>query len=146
MPVGERVDPYAGFRFRVEIEGIVVAGFSEVSGLALEVGFEDFTEGGVNGFTHRLPRATRHPALVLKRGLTDSDALWSWQRKAQVSKARIERRTVRIFILDSQGNEKTSWRCLQAYPVTWRGPEFDGELSRVAFESIELAHCGIERS
>jgi hypothetical protein len=31
MPVGERKDPYRNFRFLLEIDGIVQAGFSEVT-------------------------------------------------------------------------------------------------------------------
>jgi hypothetical protein len=33
MPVAERKDPYLSFRFLVEIRGLIVGGFSEVSGL-----------------------------------------------------------------------------------------------------------------
>ena len=37
MAVALRIDPYLGFRFLVEIEGLLVAGFSEVSGLQAEI-------------------------------------------------------------------------------------------------------------
>lgn len=42
----ERKDPYRGFRFRVEIEGIIAGGFSEVSGLQVETQVEEHREGG----------------------------------------------------------------------------------------------------
>ncbi len=41
MSVGDRQDPYLGCRFLVEIEGLIVAGFSELSGLQVEVGTEE---------------------------------------------------------------------------------------------------------
>ena len=33
----EMEDPYLGFRFHVELEGVIVAGFSEVHGLGVEL-------------------------------------------------------------------------------------------------------------
>ena len=54
-------DPYGGFRFRVEILGLQVGGFSEISGLDREVTLEDFREGGVNGHTHKLATVTKYP-------------------------------------------------------------------------------------
>ena len=59
--------PYQTFNFAVEIEGLLVGGFTEVSGLESEVEVEEYREGGVNGFVHKLPvrtkfalRRTRH--------------------------------------------------------------------------------------
>ena len=49
MPLAARADPYLGFRFLVEIEGLIVGGFSEVSGLQAETEFEEVREGGVAG-------------------------------------------------------------------------------------------------
>ena len=78
---GINKDPYASFRFRAEIDGLQVSGFSEVTGLALETDVETFREGGVNFHEQQLPGPTKFPSrLVLKRGLADADALWSWYR------------------------------------------------------------------
>ena len=38
MATGTRVDPYRGFNFLVEIDGITQAGFQEVSGLDASTG------------------------------------------------------------------------------------------------------------
>ena len=146
MPVGERSDPYRNFRFKVEIDGLVVGGFSEVSGLHQEVETEDYFEGGVNGYAHKLPKAVKYPNLVLKRGITDADNLWEWQRSVGKKQTKIDRKTIRIIMLDSEGKEKLAWRCLKAYPVKWGGPDLKGDANTVAMESLELSHCGIERS
>ena len=146
MALGDRVDPYLGYRFGVEIEGLIVGGFSEASGLQVEVQTEDYQEGGVNDYTHKLPKAVKHPNLVLKRGITDADALWKWQLSVGKPRTKIERKTIRIILLDGEGRDKISWRCLQAYPVKWTGPELKGNGSSVALESLELTHCGIERT
>jgi phage tail-like protein len=146
MALGDRTDPYLSYRFGIEIEGLIVGGFSEASGLEVEVETEDYQEGGVNDYTHKLPKTVRHPCLVLKRGITAADALWKWQRSVGKPSTKIDRKTIRIILMDGQGQEKISWRCLQAYPVKWVGPELKGYGNSVAFESVELAHCGIERT
>jgi phage tail-like protein len=146
MALGDRADPYLGYRFGIEIEGLIVGGFSEVSGLQVVVETEDYQEGGVNDYTHKLPKAINYPSLVLKRGITDADVLWKWQRSIGKLRTKIERKTVRIILLDGEGREKISWRCLHAYPVKWTGPELNASRNSVAFETLELAHCGIERT
>jgi phage tail-like protein len=139
-----RLDPYAGFAFLVEIDGLLVGGFSEVTGLQVETEVEEYREGGVNEFVHRLPGPTRHPSnLVLKRGLTDVDALWSWHQ--EVVRGRVERRNGTIYLLDRQRAPAMWWDFLDAYPVKWSGPELRAESSAVAAETVELAHRGIHR-
>ena len=146
MAVGERKDPYVGFRFRVEIEGFVMGGFSEASGLQVEVETEDYNEGGANGFTHKLPKLRKYPNVILKRGLTDSDALWKWLHSVGTKGSSIERKMVRLILLDNEGKEKITWRCLRAYPVKWSGSDFKADSGNLAVETLELAHCGIERA
>jgi phage tail-like protein len=143
MAIGTRTDPYLGCRFLVEIEGLVVGGFSELTGLQVEVGTEDYEEGGVNDYIHKLPKGTRHPNLILKHGMTDGDTLWRWHQ--QMVRGRAPRRTVRVILLDERGTEKIAWRCLKACPLKWEGPDFRADLASLAIESLELAHCGIER-
>ena len=45
--LGVRLDPYQGYNFLIEIEGILAGGFSECSGLTVETEFFEFREGGV---------------------------------------------------------------------------------------------------
>ena len=37
MAVGDRVDPYLSFNFLLEIGGVTIGGFTEVSGLQVEI-------------------------------------------------------------------------------------------------------------
>lgn len=141
------VDPYAGFRFLVEIDSLVAAGFSEVSGLEMEMSTEEYEEGGVNWFTHKLPGRVSHPNLVLRRGVTDSLELWDWiQGTVQnVENGTVERRNVRVIVLDSIGEESRRWEFLRAYPIKWTGPEFSAGDGSVAIEALELVHEGLAR-
>jgi phage tail-like protein len=144
MSVGKRKeDPYLNFRFLLEIDGLIRGGFSEVSGLQVEVDTEDYQEGGVNDFVHKLPKGARHQNLVLKRGMTDSGVLWKWHE--DVINGKIEFKSGRIIILDYEGTEKVHWRFKDAFPVKWVGPDFRADGNNVAIETLELIHKGFQR-
>jgi phage tail-like protein len=136
--------PYLSFRFLVEIQGLIVGGFSEVTGLQAETEVETIEEGGVNDYVHRFPKKTKYPNLVLKRGITDSDALWKWHQ--EVVGGKISRKSGFIILVDSEGNEKWRWHFVQAYPVKWAGPDLKADSSAVAVESLELVHNGITKA
>lgn len=143
MSTGERTNPYLGFRFLVEIDALIVAGFSSVSGLEITLETEDVEEGGVNTHTHTLPKRFDYPNIELERGLTDSTELLEWVQA--VRNGDIDRRNGRIVVLDSQGKESWGWEFHGAYPVTWSGPDLNAEQSEVAIERLELTHRGITR-
>jgi phage tail-like protein len=134
-------DPYASFRFRVEIDGLVVSSFNEVTGLAFETNVETFRQGGENSHEVQLAGPTKFPSrLVLKRGVADADQLWSWYQ--EVMRGLIKRRKVTIVLLDHANEHSRQWAFRDAYPVKWSGPEFRASTAEVAFESIELVHKG----
>jgi phage tail-like protein len=136
-------DPYAGFRFRVEILGLEVGGFTEVAGLERTVEFEDFREGGVNDHTHKLATVTKYPNLSLKRGLADAVELWQWHQ--DVVNGKIARRQVNVLLMDVAGQDTWRWVVEQAYPVKWSGASLNSSGSAVFVESVELVHNGITR-
>src|SRR5437870_5655157 len=97
------LDPYGGFRFRVEILGLQVGGFTQVSGLDREVQVDDFREGGVNDYTHKLAGNTKYTNLTLRRGIADATELWQWHQ--DVVDGKIERRQVNVVLIDAGGKE-----------------------------------------
>ena len=143
MATGDRRDPYGAFRFHLEIDSVIVAGFSEVSGLTVETEVEERSEGGVNDQVHTFAKGTKHPRLVLKHGLTDSDALWSWHQ--EVVAGRIARQSGRILLFDSAGEEKWRWTFEGAFPVKWTGPDLRADSNAVTFETVELVHRGLQK-
>jgi phage tail-like protein len=141
-PLPRGSEPYLGFRFLVEIRGLIVAGFTEVSGLSAEVETTKYREGGRNGFEHELPGPAHFSRLVLKRGLTDIDNLWDWAKA--VRGGTITRRNGSIILGgDSVLHGIQRWNFEGAYPVKWTGPELRADSATVAFESIELVHTGL---
>jgi phage tail-like protein len=139
-----RQDPYPSFRFSVEIDNIIVASFSEVRGLQIEVETEPYREGGVNDFEHAFPKGIKYEHLVLKRGIAGFSALdifYYWY--LSVMNGIIVRKIVTVILMDSAGNERRRWSFKGAYPVKWTGPELKADSNTIAIESIELVHQGI---
>lgn len=144
MALGGRTDPYLAFNFLVEIDGLVVGGFTEVSGLQVEIETQDYREGGLNAYIHKLAGPTRYPSnLTLRHGLADADALWSWLQ--DVAQGTLQRRNGSIVLLDDTGQEALRWNFTEAYPVRWTGPSLRADSSAVAVETLELAHHGLAR-
>ena len=143
MTTAKKPYPYPSFRFRVEINGITVAQVAEVTGLQLETGTEPYEEGGVNDFVHQLPKRTKYQNITLKRGITDLDEMWRWHQ--DVVGGKFERKSGAIVLVDSAGEDKWRWNFKEAFPVKWAGPELRANSNTVAFESIELAHHGINK-
>lgn len=145
MAIANRTDPYHSFNFLIEIKGLVVGGFSEVTGLQMEVEIQDYREGGENGFIHKLWGPTRYTSnLVLKRGLTDMDTLWRWCH--EVAQGIINRRDLSIILLDDVREEKARWNFAGAYPMRWTGPELRAGTAAVALETLELVHQGFSKA
>lgn len=140
--LGIRFDPYLQFNFLVAVEGMLVGEFSQVSGIGSEVEFEEYQEGGVNDYTHKLPTRAKYPQnLVLERGLTDFDFLWAWHH--DIVNGKFERKNGTIFLLDRYRIPATWWNFTDAYPVKWTGPQLQASSNAIAVESVELAHHGL---
>lgn len=139
---GVRYDPYLAFNFLVEIDGLVVGGCSEVSGLNSEVEVQEVREGGLNSYVHLLPgRVQRVASLVLRHGLTANDALWQWHQELRHGK--IERKNGAVHLLDTQRNSVLWWEFHSALPIKWSGPDLRADTATVAFASVELVHQGL---
>ena len=144
MPYEKRF-PYVSYKFLVEIDSSIVATFSEASGLQVETETEEYQEGGVNGFRHRLPKSSKHGALVLKRGLTDDDKLWKWHQ--DVVQGKVQRRPLALILWDEKtSNQVWRWDFKDVFPVKWGGPELKADGNAVAVETLELAHNGFVRA
>lgn len=139
-----RTDPYKNFRFLVEIDQVVQAGFSDCSGLGISVEVIQYREGGDVATVRKLPGKVTYPDIVLKWGVTDSRELYDWH--FEVVQGTVERRPVSIILIGDDGEEKVRWNLYDAWPSVWKGPDFSGLGKDVAIESLTLVCERIERA
>lgn len=143
MP-GDRIDPYRNFRFRVELEGLEQAGFSEVTGFEASMDVIEYREGNEVTTPRKLPGLTKYGNITLKWGATDSIELYEWIQECV--EGTIERKTITIIALDEEGQDVATWQVIEAWPIRYTAPSFNGTGNEVAFEMIEFAHEGMTRT
>jgi phage tail-like protein len=134
-------DPYLGFNFFVEWNGIIHAGFQECSGLDSTQSASEYREGTDPLTTRKLPGLISYSNITLKRGLTNNDELWQWRQN--LMKGKKDRRQISIVLLDDTGEEKVRWNLTNCWPVTWTGPSLSASGNDAAVETLELAHEGV---
>ncbi len=134
--------------FVVEIDGLPVGRFTEVEGLEVSVEVEEFAEGGMNGFSHKLPTRITYPNLVLKRGVTWENSLFVWFEETEVvgaaAKGKVSRATLGITMISGTGSRLRSWIAHDAIPVRWTGPSLANSQDEVPTEELEVAHHGFD--
>ena len=141
--MAERSDPAPQYSFLVEIDGIAGASFLEVAGLESAIDVVEYREGNEKSLTVRkLPGLAKFPNVTLKRGVTTDRALWDWHK--QCATGAVQRRAVRIVLLDRAAKPVRAWKLHAAWPAKYCGPVLNAAASEVAIETIELAHEGID--
>ena len=139
---GLRDDPYFGFNFHVEIQGLIAGGFTGVSGLSITTEIEEIRQGGVNDRSYKLPKQSSYSDLRLMRGLADVDMLWPWYQDVVAGK--IQRRNGTIYLMSRASIPVMYWNFYQAYPIAWEGPSFDAASNTVLTTAITLVHEGLD--
>jgi phage tail-like protein len=140
--------PYRKFSFEVElVDGPTVGGFAKVSGLTMQMETQEYSEGGVNDYVHKLPGQYKHENLVLENGMVDQRVLFDWIEEIRNGETPTEEARSNVEILLRSGYKKKSrwgFEVFDAYPVQWDGPEFraDETTGEAATQSLELAHRG----
>ena len=128
--------PHANFNFRVEIDGITVAEFSEVSGLGASIDVIEYRTGG-DPTIRKLPGTARTDNLVLRRGIDANHELWDWFK--QTRDGQLQRRDGVVILHDAAGDAVRRWEFLGAWPIRYEGPSLDASKNEVAIETLELA-------
>jgi len=139
-----RKDPYRGYNFKLEIDGISRAGFRECSGLDATSDAADYREGTDKAYSlGKLAGESKYAVIILKRGITDDHSLWDWRKK--VTDGRIERKNLSVVLMSS-GKEKIRWDFTNAWPTKWTGPSFNANANEVAVETLEIVHEGVTKA
>jgi phage tail-like protein len=102
--------------------------------------FEEYKEGGVNGFVHKLPIITKHPNLVLKKGMTDSNTMYKWYK--DVTNGNIRPSQISVILFDNLKNVVKRWTFQNAFPIKWSASSFNSTSNSLEIETVEIVHQG----
>lgn len=144
MPIGE--DALGNYAWQVEVDGITLAQFKEVSGLSAEIQVIEHKENKPGGIPviKKLPGARKWGDVTLKRGKTDDAGWWKWIKEVQDGKIDAARRNASVVLYDYERGEKARWNILNAWPSKVSIGSLQAGGSEVAIEECTLVHEGLE--
>lgn len=140
-----RIDPFRNFRFRVEIDGITTAAFSEATVPDTTVDAVEYREGTDATHQRKLSGLTKYGNVTLKKGITDSLDLYQWHTSVVASGALGARKNVSLILVDEEGNDKARWDIVEAWPTKYDPSDFSAKGNEVMIETLELVNEGVSR-
>lgn len=133
-----RKDPYRGYRFRVEIDGIVQAGFADATIPDSTTDSVDYREGTDPTHSRKLSTQTKYGTVSLKWGLTDSMELYDWRKEVVEKGAQGARKNLSLVLIDEEGNDQARWNVMEAWPTKYDSSDFSAKGNEVVVESLDL--------
>jgi phage tail-like protein len=142
-----RQDPLRKFRFRLEIDGLQQAAFSEVTIGDLSSDPIEYREGDEPTTVRKLSGLTKYANVTLKWGVTDSLELADWHQQIVGAATPLEqiRKTVVIRVQDEAGADRAAFEITRAWPCKNDPTDLNGTGNEVAIDSLELCNEGIRR-
>ena len=143
MPATDiRIEPVRVFNFRVEIDGLTAASFSEVSGLSADGDPVDYREGkDPTNIVRKLQGLRKVPPLRFMRGYTENDELWQWYLR--IFQGQNDRRNGSVILMNEAHVDVLSWNFINAWINKIEGPALNATGNQVAIEAMELHHEGL---
>ena len=137
------MDFLSGSYFEVELYGndVELAGrFISVSGLAMEVEYEVYSEGGSN-YPRYFFKESKPQVLVLEQGvITEGDGLS--ELMARCVQGQSVALSGRITLRDTFGTAQRSWTITGAHLQKYLGPELNSNQPALAVSRLELLYNG----
>ncbi len=144
--MAQRKDPFGNFRFRIEIDGIQQAGFSEAAipdSTSDPIEYREGTDAVL--FNRKLAGLAKHSNLVLKWGITTSMDLYNWRKMVEQGKVASARKNIAVTLIDEEGNDAARWEFGNAWPNKYKAPDMNAKGNEVAIESIEIVFESMQR-
>lgn len=143
-----RIDPLRNFRYRLEIDSITQAGFSEVAIAETTIDAVDYREGIDPPHVRKLSGLTKYGNVTLKWGLTIGGSaldLFRWHADISAGQIKEKRKNVAIIVQDEAGVDSARFVITGAWPVKYDPSDLNAKGNEVLIELLELANEGIER-
>lgn len=139
------------FRFKVEIDGVFSAAFSNVRGLGVRLDTVPYRVGtDKSTVPQSVPALSHFETVTFSRGVVgDYDMIdWIWSVCANAGNpptGERMRRNIAITILRPDGTDGPKWFLNGALPVSYMLSELDSMNGEVLLESLEVACASMTR-
>jgi phage tail-like protein len=134
------VDPLASYSFGVEITGVTIAQFKEVSGLGVSIGVIEnrSNQVGGHGVLQKMPGSVKYDDIHLSRGKVADPAFWEWIKTVQDGKIDQARKDGSIILFDVMHGEVTRFNFFNGWPSRVDIGKLSAGADSVLLESVTI--------
>jgi phage tail-like protein len=154
-PRASKFDPYRKFKFRIKIDGKVVAGLTKSSALTITVESHDFRAGDQDSFKQKLPGLVSYQPITLDQGVTDDKTFEAWAtamsnyvgNKGADSQKTPDgfRKDIDIEVYNLNNEMVKAYRVYNCWVSKYTAvPDLDANSNDVMIQQIELQNEGIQ--
>jgi phage tail-like protein len=143
-----RNDPLRNFRYRLEIDSITQAAFSDVAVGETTIDAVDYRDGTDPPHVRKLSGLTKYGNITLKWGLTvggNALDLYQWHTDVSAGQVLTKRKKVTIVVENEAGVDAARFVVSEAWPMKYHVSDLNAKGNEVVIELLELVNEGIER-
>lgn len=144
---GLPTDALAGYHYSIEIDGVEIAQFQEVSGLVQEIEVIELKQNTKDGkyLIHKLPGNPKPPTITLKRAMTASTDLHDWHGKISTGKVSDARSHGSIVLYAYDHSEVARWNFRNAWPSKVSVSALKAGSNDIVVEELAMVMDEVER-
>jgi phage tail-like protein len=154
-PRASKFDPFRKCKFRIKIDGAVVAGLTKCSALTISVENHDFRAGDHDGFKQKLPGLVSFQPITLEQGVTNDKTFEKWatvmsnyvgNKGTDAEKKPDEfRKDIDILVYNLNNEQVKAYRVYNCWVSKYTAlPDLDANSSDVMIQTLELQNEGIQ--
>jgi len=147
IPSATPLDTLVAQRFKIEVEGVQIASFQEVSGITSEVEVVELKANDMTGkpVLKKMIGATKPPTITLKRAADASMGLWTWHKAALDGDIIGARKNGSIVQLDFIYGEVARYNFFDAWISKFEATGMKAGDNTPAVESVTIVCERLER-
>jgi phage tail-like protein len=93
----------------------------------------------------KLPGNVKSGNITLRRGMTNSMALWNWFEAVQEGKWSEQRKNASLTIYDQAAKSQARFELAQAWPAGYKLADTNARSGEIEIEEVEIAFEGFKR-
>lgn len=147
-----RTAPYRGFKFRIKIDNVYVAGISKCSALKKTTEMVEFRSGGDPSTSQKLQGKTKYEAITLTAGVTHDPTFENWANAVNnfqgdgAGSNKNSRKDIIIDVFNENDQKALSYKVFKCWVSEYQAlPELDASANAVMIQTIKLENEGWER-
>lgn len=131
--------------YQVEVDGIAIAQFKELSGVASEIQVIEHRENKAGGVhvMKKLPGHTASGDITLSRGMTKDASLWKWHKQVQDGDIAGARKNGSVVLYDYARGEVARYNFVNGWVSKVSLGTLSAGSNEVLVESCTITHEGL---